>query len=325
MTHTLQLPDFSDLHILVIGDVMIDRYLTGKVNRISPEAPVPVLEYKKKENRLGGAANVALNIKALGARVTVASISGNDEESDILNQLFSNHDISDVHLLKCDGRKTTVKTRIMAGAQHLLRIDAEDKHDISPDEENLFMDLIQKISLSDKVDGLILQDYNKGLLTKNLIEKLMYWSVKNQIPTFIDPKEKNFTAFKSCTVFKPNRKEISEALKSPAETQEQMAELDKQLRSLMSHSFSFITLSKDGIYISDGITSEIVPARPRIITDVCGAGDTVISVLSLCFLKGLSMKNIAIIANAAGGQVCEKPGVVPVDRTELMNELQSNY
>ncbi len=318
---TVDLPDFSDVHILVIGDTMIDRYISGDVKRISPEAPVPVVEQKSYENRAGGAANVAMNILSLGAQATLLSICGADEAVDLMKAVLINNSRLDVHLIPCQDRKTTVKTRIMAGNQHLIRVDNEDKHDINAEQEKQVFEHFIDIINTGKIDGIILQDYNKGMLTATLIEKIMQSCVNLQIPVFVDPKEKNFLAYRNCTFFKPNKKEVFQSIGY----QTSLDDADKVLRESMNHSITMITLGKDGLYLHDGLTGTIYPTSPRDISDVCGAGDSVISVACLCYIRKVPLSEIAIIANTAGGQVCESPGVVPVNYKKLKDELLKFY
>ena len=207
-TEILSLPDFSDLHIVVIGDVMIDRYISGEVKRISPEAPVPIVEMDHRSDRLGGAANVAVNLHALGAKVTLLSIIGEGDDGNIIKKMSNEHQNISTNLIEVKGRKTTVKTRVMSNNQHLLRIDHEDKGDINYETENILLAHLEQILNSSNVNGIILQDYNKGMLTQNLIKQIMSMANSSDIPTFVDPKEKNFFMYKGCTVFKPNKKEL---------------------------------------------------------------------------------------------------------------------
>lgn len=309
------LPDFSDLHILVIGDVMIDRYVNGLVTRISPEAPVPVVEQKSIENRAGGSANVALNVRSLGAKVSLLSIGGHDHEYDTLNEILSKTQI-ETHILKIQNRKTTTKTRVLSGNQQLLRIDHEDKHDIGASEVSQLIDTFNQIINNTPIDGIILQDYNKGMLTTSLISTFINTANEKNIPTFVDPKEKNFFAYQSCTLFKPNKKEIRQAVGSLS-----LDDADILIKKKLQNKYTIITLGSEGIYINDGYHGKIYPTTQRIIADVCGAGDSVISVVSLCCIKGMNSGDIASVANVAGGQVCEIPGVVPVDLEKLKQEL----
>lgn len=315
-----QLPDFSDVHILVIGDVMIDRYISGSVKRISPEAPVPIVAMDHVENRLGGAANVALNLCALGAKVTVLSIIGDNQEGDLMVSMMAEVPNLTFEYLTIKDRKTTLKTRVMSNSQHLLRIDHEDVADISVEQANAITDRCKTIMEHNTINGVILQDYNKGLLTIDNIQPIIELSKSRDIPTFVDPKEKNFFEYKNCTIFKPNKKEILNAL---GVNVLDFDFIDQQLRSRLMHKITFITLGSEGIYIHDGDKFSRYETTPRNIADVCGAGDTVISVLCLCYIKNLPLNQIAKIANTAGGQVCEKPGVVSIDRINLEDELKS--
>ena len=312
------LPDFSDLHILVVGDVMTDRYMSGRISRISPEAPVPIFELGSVENRLGGAANVAINLLALGAKVTLATIIGDDAEGETINNMLQNIPGLSCLVTRINGRKTTVKTRVMASSQHILRIDSEDTVEISETDSMLIAQRIKEYSTVHKIDGIILQDYNKGLLTESLIHTVIDNANHEGTPTFVDPKEKNFFAYRNCTLFKPNNKE---AMRSTGQHILDPARADAIIRARLNHVITVITLGKDGMYLHDNQSSMTVPTSPRDISDVCGAGDTVISVLTCCYIKGLDMAMMARIANAAGGQVCEHPGVVPVNRKCLESEL----
>lgn len=317
MKEIINLPDFSDLHLLIVGDIMIDRYISGDVKRISPEAPVPVVDQKSFENRAGGAANVALNVLNLGAKATLLSIAGEDEAKLLLNEVLGKYSGLNLDIYTCPDRKTTVKTRIMADNQHLLRVDNEDKHDINATQENEIIDRFSKLLATDTINGVILQDYNKGMLTLHVIESIINFCVSKGIPTFVDPKEKNFFAYKRCTFFKPNKKEVLQSTGLRME----LTDIDKYLRERLTHEVSLITLGKEGLYIHDGTKGTIYPASPRMISDVCGAGDSVISVVSLCYLKGMDLSSIGKVANVAGGQVCELPGVVPVNYQNLKAEL----
>ena len=312
------LPDFSDLHIMVIGDVMIDRYISGEIRRISPEAPVPVVDMYGMEDRLGGAANVALNLNALDSKVTILSITGVEEEGNRLAALLEENPRISCQFMQIAGRKTTVKTRVMAGNQHVLRIDIEDTADISPDQEDSFLNIFYNTIRNSDIKGVILQDYNKGLLTPKVIKGILNYCNEQKILTFVDPKERNFFAFDSCTLFKPNKKEILKAFQLQSED---FDHLDTLLRSKIRHNITFITLGSSGIYANDGVSSKVYPTLPRTIADVCGAGDTVISVIALCHLKGMDLDDMAMVANIAGGQVCEYPGVVSVNIDQLKSEL----
>ena len=312
------LPDFSDLHIVVIGDIMTDRYISGTVKRISPEAPVPIVEMEGIENRPGGAANVAMNILALGAHVTLLSITGDDREGDLLYELCSNQGRISSQIVKIPDRKTTVKTRVMAGNQQLLRIDNEDRNDIDFITAKSIIRNLENLISSKKVDGVILQDYNKGLLTENLIQAIISICNSKMIPTFVDPKEKNFFAFKGCTLFKPNKKEAQQATANFSKDYDLIA-LD--IQKILDTQVTMITLGSEGLFLQNNDDGILYPTSPRVIADVCGAGDSVISIISVCYIKGLTLPLIARIANIAGGQVCETPGVALVNKSNIQREL----
>ncbi len=312
----------GNFEVLIIGDVMIDTYLNGRVTRISPEAPVPVVEFRSRVERLGGAANVALNIKALDAVPVLLSIVGSDENAGLFRHLLQREKIDSSYIIEIPGRQTTIKTRIMSGNQQLLRIDMEDTHDISEEESALVLGHLEEILLSRKIKVIIIQDYNKGLLTADLIQKIIRSANSQNIPIAVDPKRKNFFAYSNVSLFKPNLKEISEALSMRAVPQiDDLLQLTKELNNRMPHSMTMITLSDKGIFTSDGIEASLRPTQPRDIADVCGAGDSVISVAALGIAAGEDISEIARVANVAGGQVCEEIGVVPVNKTKLLREI----
>lgn len=313
----MNLPDFSQLHILVIGDIMIDRYIYGRVDRISPEAPVPVLDASHTEDRLGGAANVCANLISLGARVTVLSMIGNDDEGLRIQQMLEDVENLDTSLAVIKDRKTTVKTRLMSASQQLLRVDSEDKNDVS---DEILKHMFFKIIDAKTINGIIIQDYNKGLLTHSLINTIISKANERNISTFVDPKEKNFWSYVGCTLFKPNRKELERALDRAFDIGDDLHSL---INEKLKNTISLVTLGKDGIYYSDGSESGLSKAKPRSITDVCGAGDSVISIAALCYCMGIPLGDIAFIANVTGGQVCEVPGVAVVNRLKLAAELKT--
>jgi rfaE bifunctional protein kinase chain/domain len=323
MSEMLNWAAFDRLQALIIGDIMTDRYLIGRVDRISPEAPVPVVELRKKEARLGGAANVALNVQAMGAKAWLCSAIGNDEAADELLELMHHEGLSTQGIIRCTARKTTVKTRVMAGAQHLLRIDEETTNDISSEETKQLLGGIFDILGSRQIDVIILQDYNKGVLTPTLIEAVLEEATRRNIPTAVDPKVKNFWAYRGVTLFKPNLREIRNQYPERIDpTLESLNEAARFIRNQLDNQLVIITLSEKGLFCFGPEASDIIPAFPRIISDVSGAGDTVISVAALCLALGMNLKNMALLSNIAGGQVCEKPGVVTVDKAALSEEYR---
>ncbi len=318
--------DFERLTALIIGDVMLDRYLYGTVERISPEAPVPVVQFTGRENRLGGAANVALNIKAMGATPLLCSVIGADAAGEEFLELMRQHELPTEGILQCPDRPTTAKTRVMAGAQHLLRIDEEITHDLAPDDEQQLLDTAFQLLERLAVQVIIFQDYNKGVLTRQVIERLLAEASRRQIPTAVDPKDRNFWAFKGVSLFKPNLKEIRRQYPGVIQPAD-LASLQAAaafIRARLGNHISLITLSDKGIFVEAGDGGCLIPTQPRIIADVSGAGDTVISVASLALALGIAPREMALLANLAGGQVCEKPGVAPLDRRLLAHEYDKS-
>lgn len=317
-----QLPDFSDLRILVIGDVMIDRYLRGKVDRISPEAPVPVIHLRDEENRLGGAANVILNIQALGAEAIIGSVIGSDEAGRNFLSMLEKHSLSTAGIYASKERQTTVKTRIIAQNQQLLRADREDTHALTTEEEKELLKKITRICSEQVIHLILLQDYNKGVLSLNFIEAMLSLAEQCHLKVAVDPKKDNFWAYRNVDLFKPNLREIQQQLDFRVNpTLTDLDRADQFIRQQLNNRYTMITLANHGVYVSDGTTSAIYPTQERQISDVSGAGDTVISVTACGLAKGMSLAELAILANLAGGQVIEKPGVVAVNLEQLTLEF----
>jgi rfaE bifunctional protein kinase chain/domain len=317
---------FKTKKIIVLGDVMLDAYIIGNVTRISPEAPVPIVNFDRSEQRLGGAANVALNLSALDAKAIVCSVIGNDQDGENLINLLKENAISAEGIVRSKTRKTTVKTRVLGNNQQLLRIDSEQTNDISREEEHELLEKIKNL-IEQGIDALIFEDYNKGTLSANLIAKVIELCVKNNIPTTVDPKKTNFFAYKGVTLFKPNLKELKEGLNVNFSMNDKVAFENSvdELRLKLNHKITFITLSEHGVFIKNDVRKKLVPAHVRTIADVSGAGDTVISLATLCLCSDLEIEDIAEISNLAGGLVCEKTGVVSIDKNELLQELQFIY
>ena len=324
MSYTDLFHSFSSKRILVIGDVMLDAYLMGTVNRMSPEAPVPVVDLMKKDERIGGAGNVALNLAALGASPIICSVIGADSEGERLLHLFQEANISTEGIYASSNRITTVKTRVLSNNQQLLRIDSEDTSLISKEEETQLYQQIERI-VEQGIDGIIFEDYNKGVLTHRVITELIAYAKQKGVITTVDPKNDNFLSYQGVSLFKPNLKEIKEGLDINIDVVNQpdsIVDGAKKLREKLHHELTLITLSEHGVFIENGSASHIIPAHAREITDVSGAGDTVISVATLCLIAGMSPTEIAAIANLSGGLVCEHSGVVSVDKATLLNEAK---
>jgi len=313
---------FENIKVLVIGDVMIDSYLWGSVNRVSPEAPVPIVNLQKREQRLGGAANVALNVQALGAKPILCSVIGSDNEGENLLRLLEINQLERSGIIQSMHRITTVKHRILAASQHLLRVDAEMDKPIDEEEQELLWAKIQE--LLPQTQALIFEDYDKGVISKELIEKTIHLANSLGIPTIIDPKKRNFNFYKKATLFKPNLKELKEGLNLDLKGDlNELKEAVKILQKNLEAQSVMTTLSEKGVLICNDTEIHHIPAHIRNIADVSGAGDTVVSVAALCVALDLPIKFVAELSNLAGGLVCEYQGVVPVQRDKLLAEAMA--
>jgi D-glycero-beta-D-manno-heptose-7-phosphate kinase len=315
---------FKDFNVLIVGDVMIDHYLYGKVSRISPEAPVPIVELQRTEERLGGAANVALNIKALGATPYLYSVIGDTAEGNTFLALMEQQGLNTQGILQSAERQTTVKTRIMAGTHQMLRLDSEIKTDLNETDRHELLRSVHSLLEKKPIHAIILQDYNKGVLSLPVIQRMMLQATKRKIPCAVDPKKNNFFEYKNATLFKPNLKEIKDVL--PFEINpnlESLKHATDYLRTQLTQQFTMITLSEKGLFLeenTEGGGGKIHPTQSRNISDVSGAGDTVISIAALGLAAAFDRDTIALLSNLAGGQVCEISGVVSVNRAQLQRE-----
>lgn len=318
--------NFNGTKVLVVGDVMLDAYWWGSVNRISPEAPVPIVLVKKKEHRLGGAANVAMNLANLGADTTLCSVIGRDLEGAELKKLLKERGISCECLLESAVRPTTVKTRVIGNNHQLLRVDNEMDVALElPDEQALRQQLEGRIA---KADVVVFEDYDKGLLTPPLIEWVIEHCKKVGVPVVVDPKRKNFLAYRGATLFKPNLKELQEGLKvelSRDISREELHRIAEQLRETLDLEVAMITLSERGVYMLSDEEEHHIPAHLRNIYDVSGAGDTVSAVCALTLAQGLNLWLVGELSNLAGGLVCESVGVVPVDKEAFFQECMEIF
>jgi rfaE bifunctional protein kinase chain/domain len=311
---------FSRLKVLIIGDLMIDSYTWGKVSRISPEAPVPVVNVIRRESRLGGAGNVVLNIASLGATAVICSVIGDDAPGRELQKIILDANLSTDGLIIEPGRMTTVKERIIAGSQQVVRVDSETENSISLSSQQALLAHI-KDSMSD-VDVIIFEDYDKGVLSAELIQSVISMAKENNIPTVVDPKRKNFFAYQGATLFKPNLHELRDGLGlMPTDFDaDHLAETVRKFKVSQEFSGVFVTLSERGVYIDFENDQHLIPAHIRQISDVSGAGDTVISIAACVLALGGSTEQIASLANLGGGLVCESLGVVPIDLALLRKE-----
>ena len=313
---------FNRQRVLIVGDVMIDAYIFGKVERISPEAPVPVVNVKRRENRLGGAGNVALNIQSLGATPILCSVVGADAHAENLLNLLKINELSSEGIIKSENRVTTVKERIMAGSQHVVRIDSEIDSPINEVETKLLVEKIKELAKTCQV--IIFEDYDKGVLGKESIAAIVAFAKKHKIPTIVDPKKRNFLNYGGVDLFKPNLKELKEGLKIDFNAKDfaQMQATVAQAKEKLGVGGMLLTLSELGVYIDFEQENHHLEAHIRQIADVSGAGDTVVSIAALCLALNLSPKIIAELANLGGGLVCESVGVVPIDKEKLKAEAE---
>ncbi|HZG99545.1 MAG TPA: bifunctional ADP-heptose synthase [Flavisolibacter sp.] len=315
---------FRHIKVGVIGDVMLDTYMVGSVERISPEAPVPIVTMHHKEQRIGGAGNVALNIQSLGATAFILSVHGNDEESDKLNQLFKQHQINAKYSFGSDDRITTNKTRIIGRNQQMMRLDAEITRDLIDVDETRLIEVFQEFINKEKPHIIILQDYNKGVLTEKVIREVIDISKAAGVLTAVDPKRKNFFSYKEVDIFKPNLKEVKEALNMlfTDANQSILQSIHAELFNVLHHKISFITLSEKGVFYEHNGFQTIIPSHLRNIADVSGAGDTVIAVAALVYAATKNVHLMAEIANIAGGLVCEEVGTAAIDGERLKHECE---
>jgi len=318
------LKKFSQLKILVIGDVMLDAYVWGTAERISPEAPVPVVDVEKMEERLGGAANVAMNVNALGATPVLCSLIGHDYAGEKVLGILKSHQMKTDGIIQLAGRITGIKTRVLSKSHHLLRFDMESTSDLDKEEEQQFLKILKTLIAKEKPHAVILEDYNKGVLTENIINSVIKLCRDKKILTAVDPKKKNFFAYKNADIFKPNLREVREAFNHEmnVSTESSLQQVHAQLKKKIQHKITLITLGDHGIFYSDGKQSGIIPAYKRDISDVSGAGDTVIAVATLAIAGGMKLNDAASIANLAGGMVCEYAGVIPVTKEMLSKEIE---
>ncbi len=317
---------FNELTALIVGDVMIDAYYWGKVDRISPEAPVPVVHVQKKENRLGGAANVALNVKSLGAKAIICSVVGDGSKGDVFRKTSKESGFSTEGIIDSTERMTTMKTRVISAGHHIVRIDDEITTPLSPTDERNLLDCIQGILNRQKIDVIIFEDYNKGVLTERVIKTVIGWAGEKNIPTAVDPKKDNFFSYSGCSLFKPNLKELKEGLRIEFERNDfdSLKNAMRQLQDRLLCKTAMVTLSELGVMVYDKSEFSHEDAHPREINDVSGAGDTVISVAALSLAAGVDAQDYSKLANLAGGLVCEKVGVVPVDKDRLLEEAMKS-
>ncbi len=308
--------------IAVIGDVMLDRYFWGSVSRISPESPVPVVDVDDESFHLGGAANVASNLKSLGIDPLLCGVLGEDNSGHIFRDIASDRGINTTGLYFDTHRPTTVKTRIIGNSQHIARLDREIRSQISEDAADFIVSAIKNFS---GLEGIIFEDYNKGTLTDYLIKNIIEYALEAGIPVYVDPKFTNFFEFKNVTVFKPNRKEAAQALQTEFENDEQIEAAGKELLDRLNCENVLLTLGKDGMMLFRK-SGEIyrVPTRARRVADVSGAGDTAIATIAAAIAGGADIIEASALANYASGAVCEVPGIVSIEPEVLIQTIKKN-
>lgn len=312
---------FCSSRVAVVGDLMLDRYMFGSVARISPEAPVPVLDIQDEQARLGGAANVGHNIHGLGATPLMLGVVGDDTSGLLLKGLFADLGFPLDGIITDATRPTTVKTRVIAGSQQMLRIDHENKHDIVRETEDKLIGAIE--SNIGQLDAIILEDYNKGVVTRSVIKRVIELGNKHSVPVLVDPKFQNFFEYKECTVFKPNRKETEDALQVRMNTEAEIDQAGKKLLDLLQAKNVLMTMGEKGMLLFEQGESApfAIPTRARKVADVSGAGDTVIATLAVAMSCGIGLREAAVLANRAAGLVVEELGIIPIYRERLVEAL----
>jgi rfaE bifunctional protein kinase chain/domain len=312
--------NFNGKRIAVVGDMMLDGYFWGDVKRISPEAPVPVLEVEDEFFRFGGAANVAYNIFTLGGIPVPVGVIGNDNYGSIFASLIKEKNIEAQGIIIDNDRPTTTKTRVIANSQHVVRIDKESKAYISNKIESKISSYLE--STIDKLDAIILQDYNKGILTPSLISKIISLADKKNILITVDPKFDNFFEYKNVTVFKPNRKETETVLGIRIKDNKDISSAGRNLLQKLNSEYVLLTLGEEGIAVFEkGDKERRMPTKARKVADVSGAGDTVISTLTIGLAAGANIYEACFLANYAAGVVCGEVGIVPIEKERLFETI----
>lgn len=320
---------FNNVNVLVIGDVMIDCYITGKVTRISPEAPVPIVNAQSRTYRLGGAANVALNLKALGANPILCSVIGSDNKAKVFYELMEDCNLDALGLVPMYGRKTTVKYRIIGNNAHIVRVDDERDVQLKERERRQFITTVEQIIDHNPIQAIIFEDYDKGLFSRELIEEVISFAREKNIFVAVDPKKRNFNNYQNVDLFKPNLKELASGLDLEDNVELSLDDIHKLAKNFAMEKnidMVMITMSARGIAFYDHKNDKFYhqEAFQRHVSDVSGAGDTVISVASLYLMKEQTIEETCLASNLAGGLVCEYVGVVPINVSQLKNEIVKN-
>lgn len=306
---------FKGIKVLVIGDVMLDKYVVGKVSRISPEAPVPVLEIQKEELKGGGASNVFLNLKALGSEVSLLSVIGNDLEGEELKKILGR---KGVFLIHDSSRPTTVKTRVIAHNQQVVRMDRESTKKIS---DAIVKEMLKLVNL-ENFDGILISDYNKGVITESLIKEILK-SKTSKLKIFIDPKVENISLYKNITLISPNHGEAERITGIKMRKNEDFIQGAKRIKEMLNCQYVVITRGEQGMtFIGEKDDQGHLPTKAREVYDVTGAGDTVISILTLSILSGAKMKEGCELANYGASVAVSRLGTTAVSFHELISAIE---
>lgn len=303
--------------IAVVGDLMVDRYYWGNVSRVSPEAPVPIVDVTSESVRLGGAANVARNIQTLGGQPLLVGLIGNDHPGTQLLEIVKEQGMDAAGIVVDPSRPTTIKTRVIAHGQHVVRVDNESKADCPEHLEHLLIDAVKYNIHS--IDGIIIEDYNKGAVTSRIIREVIAVAVKYGKIVTVDPKFNNFFEFRNVTVFKPNKREVEEVIGGRLRTLEDVVQAGRRLLGELAAGNVLLTRGEEGmsLFQSNGEVSHIHTAAEHV-QDVSGAGDTVISTLTIALAGGATIHEASVLANCAAGVVVASVGIAPVHSSELI-------
>lgn len=305
--------------IAVIGDVMLDTYFWGSVSRVSPEAPVPVVDVERRTAHLGGAANVATNLLGLGASPLLMGAIGSDGNGRLVGELCRAAGLTAEYLVAAADRPTTTKTRIIGNGQQIARVDEESRSYV---ESSVADTIIEQLASRADLRGIVLEDYDKGLLSAPMIRRITDHAVERGIPVFVDPKRRHFLDFTRCTVFKPNRKEVSDALGASVRTLSDVEQVARRLLAELDCHSVLITLGAEGMMLIErGGEPHVIPTRARKVADVSGAGDTTIATLAAMVCSGASLAESAALANVAAGYVVGEPGIVAISDNVLIEHV----
>ena len=305
--------------IIIIGDSMVDSYVLGEINRNSPEAPVPIVDVKQEDTKLGGAANVALNIQSLGMEPILCSVIGDDKDGENFLKLCKKNNLDTTGIIIDENRKTTNKKRVIVNKKHILRIDNEETNYIKSEIREKFVNNIEKLISNNKI--IIFQDYDKGVISKELIEEI---SKIDHLFIAVDPKKRNFFKYKNVDLFKPNLSEMLNAFNSKDDSIKNLNTISDELKSKNNIKNLMITLSDNGLLINNDAGFIHNKIENKKIIDVSGAGDTVISLATILFYLKLPEKFIAEMCNLAGGITCMSSGVSAINLKELTENAERN-